>query len=167
MAFKGKTTAGYKSTTGKQLGNAKTAGKVNKNPSGNRGLKNSSTNIVTKATQTGSNPRNSRTQKLNANRVQRAGGNTQGKLQQKQNPAANITANTRRSQNKLNQAPFQGYSHLTNSRNVPAGRGNIRNAGTVQRNDVARIRQVGSQGMPKAAISGASGKGFRSFIGGK
>lgn len=159
MAFKGRTTGGYKPTTGKQLGNAKTGGKVGHNP--RKPLPGGKTNVVTKATMKGVNPRNSRTQKLNANRVQRAGGNTQGRLRQNL-PAAKIV--TPRGQNKLNTTPFKGYNLLTNSRSVPAGKGNIRNQGTVTRGTVAKIRGVGAQGMPKAAVSGKSSK-FGGFIG--
>jgi hypothetical protein len=173
MAFKGKTTSGYNPKTGKQLGRANTRGKVGKNPSGSAGLPNSKTNIVTKASQHGNNPRNSRTQNLNSNRVQRVGGtgdtvgkkvSTIGGKVRQNSPKAKLVQSSR-GQQKANSSPFQGYDLLANSRNVPAGRGNIRNAGSVQRTDVARIRNVANAGMPNQAIKGAGV--FGKFIGQK
>jgi hypothetical protein len=163
MAFKGKTTAGYKSTTGKQLSGAKTGGKVGHNP--RKPLPNSKTNVVTKASRAGSNPSNSRTQKLNANRVQRAGGAKTNPKNSANNPA--IKTAIPRTTNSLNKAPFTGYNRLTNSSNVPAGKGNIRNSGSVQRNDVSRIRGSLKMAMPPKAISGGKKGGFGGFIGGK
>lgn len=160
MAFKGSTTKGYNQVRGKQLQPAKTRGQVAHNPN-RKPLPRGTTNVVTRATRTGTNPHNTRGNKLNANRVQRAGGNVVGKLRQN-SPAAKLVQSSR-GQNPLNKKPFMGYNLLANSRNVPAGRGNIRNGGTVQRNDTARIRGVANQGMPKSALKG-KGTGFGGFI---
>lgn len=157
MAFKGKTTAGYKPTTGRQLSGAKKGGKISPNP--RKPLPKSTTNVVTKASMQGVNPRNSRSNKLASNRIQRAAGQTG----MKQNmPAAKII--TPRAKMNPNVKPFSGYSLLSNSRQVPAGKGNLRNAGNI-RTDLVKQRSAGAAGTPKAAVS--RGKGFKGFIGGK
>jgi len=117
--------------------------------------------VITKATRTGFNPRNTTTQKLNSNRVQRAGGNTQGKLKQN-SPAAKLVQSTR-TKASMQRQPFTGYNLLANSRTVPAGRGNIRNAGTVTKGTVQKIRQ-----MHKIPSNALDNKGsFGRFMGGK
>ncbi len=161
MAFKGKTTAGYKPTTGKQLGAAMRSGKVGKNPSGNRGI--SGANIVTKATMQGTNPRNNRSQTQNSNRVQSAKGPKTNPKQIGLGKAANQPAASSRGKNAMSVNPFSGYKKLANSRAVPAGKGNIRNAGSVQRTDVARLKSAGLNQMPKGAIQG--GGSFKGFLG--
>ncbi len=158
MAFKGRTTTGYNSKTGKGRMPAKTGGKVSHNP--RKPLPGGRTNVVTKATRTGTNPRNVNTNKLNANRVQRAGGLGKGSLKQNQ-PKANII--TPRGKQNFSNRPFTGYNLLTNPRQVPAGRGNIRNQGTVTPQSVSRLRAAHAMKLPKGALTGKTG--FGKFMG--
>ncbi len=159
MAFKGSTTAGYNQVRGKQLQPAKTGGKVAHNP--RKPLPGGRTNVVTKATRTGMNPNNSRTQKLNANRVQRAGGPRTNPKNSYNNPAIKVAVP--RQKDSMQRGPFSGYNHLANTRNVPAGRGNIRNAGTVTKGTAQRLTQ--SRKLPSNALNGKGS--FGGFVGQK